>query len=186
VPEPILESLIDTLDAKARKRGPQGPISIFISRKEKKLFVRQGYEPLFSAPVTIRDEAAIVGNHVFTALESSEGNAGLRWVALTLPPEAPAPDRKKARTETKPAPVTYRFDNRGRRIEVPAAKVAEPPAPPPPTPSAAEVLDRIDLPQDLVDRISEYVGVGASLIISDHGLGYETGLYTDFIVVTRS
>ena len=80
--------------------------------------------------------------------------------------------------------MTYRYDNRGRRFEVPAAKPAEPA--PLPTPSAAEVLDRIELSQELVDRISEYVGVGASLIISDHGLGYETGLYTDFIVVTRS
>jgi hypothetical protein len=186
VPEPILESLIDTLEAKARKPAPKGTISVFISRKEKKLFVRQGYEPLFSAPVTIRDEAAIVGNHVFTALEPNEGQTGLRWLALTLPPEAPAPERKKARSEAKPAPVTYRYDNRGRRIAVPTAKPAEPPAPPPPAPSAAEVLDRIELPQELADRISEYVGVGASLIISDYGLGYETGRYTDFIVVTRS
>ena len=77
VPEPILESLIDTLEAKAKKPAPKGTISVFISRKEKKLFVRQGYEPLFSAPVTIRDEAAIVGNHVFTALEPSEGNDGV-------------------------------------------------------------------------------------------------------------
>ena len=36
-----------------------------------------------------------------------------------------------------------------------------------------------------IERISEYVAPGASLIVSDHGLGNETGLYTDFIVVTR-
>jgi len=47
------------------------------------------------------------------------------------------------------------------------------------------VLDRIEIPQDVVDRISYYVSPGSSLIVADHGIGYETGLYTDFIVVTK-
>jgi hypothetical protein len=35
------------------------------------------------------------------------------------------------------------------------------------------------------ERVSEYVTAGATLIVSDHGLGHETGAYTDFIVLTR-
>ncbi|MEA2988175.1 MAG: hypothetical protein QOG83_886, partial [Alphaproteobacteria bacterium] len=50
---------------------------------------------------------------------------------------------------------------------------------------AASALDRISIPQAAVDRISELVSVGASLIVSDPGLGSETGVGTDFIVLTR-
>ena len=53
------------------------------------------------------------------------------------------------------------------------------------TSSAAEVLDRISIPQAAVERISELMSPGASLIISDQGLGPETGVGTDFIVLTK-
>ena len=52
-------------------------------------------------------------------------------------------------------------------------------------PSAASVLDRIEIPQDVVERISDYMTAGASLIVVGSWLGDETGLYTDFIVVTK-
>jgi hypothetical protein len=51
--------------------------------------------------------------------------------------------------------------------------------------SATGALDRITIPQDAADQISELMSVGASLIISDQGLGPETGKGTDFIVLTR-
>ena len=49
----------------------------------------------------------------------------------------------------------------------------------------AQVLDRIQIPQEAVDRIGEILSPGASLVISDQGLGSETGEGTDFIVLTR-
>ena len=52
-------------------------------------------------------------------------------------------------------------------------------------PSATDALDRIDLPKEALDRLSEMLTPGASLIISDQGLGPETGKETDFIVLTR-
>jgi hypothetical protein len=51
--------------------------------------------------------------------------------------------------------------------------------------NAAEALDRVTIPQEAIDRISDLMSPGASLIISDQGLGYETGVGTDFIVLTR-
>jgi hypothetical protein len=53
------------------------------------------------------------------------------------------------------------------------------------TSSAADALDRILIPQDAVERISDLMSPAASLIISDQGLGPETGAGTDFIVLTR-
>ena len=44
---------------------------------------------------------------------------------------------------------------------------------------------RIDLPQDAVDFISQRMVPGSSLIVSDQGLGDETGEGTDFIVVSH-
>jgi hypothetical protein len=55
----------------------------------------------------------------------------------------------------------------------------------PPVISASEALDRVSMPKNVVDRISELMSVGASLVISDQGLGPETGLETDFVVLTR-
>ena len=54
-----------------------------------------------------------------------------------------------------------------------------------PPQTAAQALDRIQIPQEAIDRIGEILAPGASLVISDQGLGPETGLGTDFIVLTR-
>ena len=45
-----------------------------------------------------------------------------------------------------------------------------------PSPDTANAaLDRIDIPQDTLERISELLTPASSLIISDHGLSRETG-----------
>jgi hypothetical protein len=51
--------------------------------------------------------------------------------------------------------------------------------------NASEALDRVAIPQEAADRIAELLTPGSSLIISDEGLGRETGRYTEFIVETR-
>jgi hypothetical protein len=48
---------------------------------------------------------------------------------------------------------------------------------------ARAALDRIDIPQDIVDRISEIISPGSSLIISDEGMSTETGKDTDFVIL---
>src|SRR5262245_7928528 len=49
----------------AAPRKPS-PITVFISRKSGKLYVRQAFAPLFDAPVTIREQERPLGTHVFT------------------------------------------------------------------------------------------------------------------------
>lgn len=183
IPAPILASFFDTLEARTRKQPPAGPVSVFISRKDKQLYVRQGFQALFNVPVVLRDDKAL-GTHIFTALNKTDGTSGLRWIAMTMPGNAPRIEHRIAADEYS---VSYRYDDFGRRIRV-KRKVSAPAKPAevrPSGPTASEVLDRIDWPQDLVDRVSEYVSAGATLIVSDQGLGHETGAYTDFIVLTR-
>ena len=54
-----------------------------------------------------------------------------------------------------------------------------------PPSTAAEALNRIQFPEEAVDRIGELLVPGSSLVVSDEGLGRETGRYTEFIVLTR-
>ena len=47
---------------------------MFVSRKEGKLFVRKGFEPVFDVPVTIERPERPLGTHVFTALAFKDDN----------------------------------------------------------------------------------------------------------------
>jgi lipoprotein-anchoring transpeptidase ErfK/SrfK len=154
------------------------PIAIFISRKTKKLYVRQNLAPLFDAAITIESPEQPLGTHVFTALAYLDDHTTFRWNVVSLPGEPP-PARKVRKSEDDD-----RYDRHGRRHrrdddeDKPAAEL-----PPPQSPAAA--LTRIVIPQDVVDHVSELMVPGSSLVISDQGLGEETGEGTDFIVVTR-
>jgi len=151
----------------------QGPISIFVSRKEKKIYVRQNFSPLFYAPVTVDHPEQALGTHVFTAMAYLDDGATLRWNVVSMPAEPP-----KAKRE---ADNDRRGTRRGRREEPVERPLGE--LPPPQTP--VQALARIDIPQDAIDRISALIVPGSSLVVSDQGLGEETGEGTDFIVVTR-
>jgi hypothetical protein len=151
----------------------QGPISIFVSRKEKKIYVRQNFTPLFYAPVTIDHPEQVFGTHVFTAMAYLDDGSTLRWNVVSLPGEPPKAKRV--------ADNDRRGTRRGRReapVERPLGELPSPQTP-------AEALARIDIPQDAIDRISALMVPGSSLVVSDQGLGEETGEGTDFIVVTR-
>ena len=139
-----------------------GPVSVFISRKEGKLFVRKGFEPVFDVPVTFERPDQPLGTHVFTALAFNNDNTTLRWNVMTMPGSAPAPAKKA---------------EKGKKVEVAVPTM--------PTSNATDALNRVSIPQDAIDRISRLMSPGASLIISDKGISGETGKGTDFIVLTR-
>ena len=70
--------------------------------------------------------------------------------------------------------------------EAPHAKQMIETPPPLPLPDKANAaLDRIEIPQDVVERISGLLTPASSLVISDYGFSGETGNDTDFIVVTH-
>lgn len=152
-----------------------GPVSVFVSRKERKLYVRKGFEPLFDMPVTIKDPDQAIGTHVFTALAQEPDSDAFRWNVVTVP-NAVRGDR---RTQT-PAPVRYAARKKASDKDVVLDAL-----PAPSTEAAKAALDRIEMPPDAVQRISELMSAGASLIITDEGLGPETGQETDFVVLTR-
>jgi lipoprotein-anchoring transpeptidase ErfK/SrfK len=140
-------------------------VAVFISRKEKKLFVRQGFEPLFDVPVEIAHPEQPLGTHVFTALGFSDEGAHMRWNVMSVAGEPP---RQLLSAKIGPkAQAASRVED----VRVPQ--------------TATQALDRIQIPQEALDRIGEILSPGASLVISDQGLGEETGEGTDFIVLTH-
>jgi hypothetical protein len=156
-------------------RGATGaPITVFVSRKTGKLYVRRQFVPLFDAPVVIAHPEQPLGTHVFTAMEYLADGSTFRWNLISLPGESSARSRDEAQPQA--------YSGKWRQREQYAAKpVLDPP--PPDTPQRA--LARIEIPPDVIERISELMVAGSTLIVSDHDLGEETGKGTDFIVVTR-
>ncbi|MGC2080268.1 MAG: L,D-transpeptidase [Xanthobacteraceae bacterium] len=168
---PTSPTLTDLAKAVAAK---QTPISIFISRKRQRLYIRQDFAPLFDTAVTIAQPDAPLGTHVFTALEfTGPEHTILRWNVVSLPGEPPKHVRY----------VEERRDRHGRvrRREVEEERAGD--TPPPQDP--AQVLARMEIPPEVRDAIAQMIIPGSSLIISDQGLGDETGEGTDFIVVAR-
>ena len=147
-----------------------GPISMFVSRKTGRLYVRKGFDEVFDTPVTIAHPERPLGTHVFTALGGKD--AELRWNVASLPTERTVRPGKYLMTTTA----------RGEKLRkelVPPEREVMPPGNP------NEALDRITISEAALARVTELMSAGASLIISDLAYSYETGKGTDFIVLTR-
>ena len=144
------------------------PISVFVSGKLSRLFVRQDFTPLFDAPVKIQNPELPLGTHVFTAMEFQNDGASIRWTVVSLPEENP----RTSGTPTK-----------GRKA--PMERTFETAIPLPLPENANTALDRIGIPQEVVEQISELITPGSSVTVSDYGVSRETGRGTDFIVLTH-
>jgi hypothetical protein len=114
------------------------PVSVFISRKTKKLYVRRGFQATIEIPIAIRDPDKPIGTHIFTA--EARTDTGLRWTAVTIDDGDDAKD----------------------------------------------ALDRVTIPQDVLDRIAPTAAPRSSLIISDEPPNREQNYRTEFVVVLNN
>ncbi|MTH96175.1 L,D-transpeptidase family protein [Roseibium sp. RKSG952] len=105
------------------------------------LRVRRKFRDVYQAPVSIRDPDLPIGTHVFTALDFSEGDTGVEWMAV-------------------------RAEDRGAE-------------------TGAALLDRIGIPENVRGRLGQMLTPGTSLIVTDRSFKRNTGLGTDFVVITR-
>lgn len=123
------------------------PVSVYISRATRKLYVRRNthkpapdgggevFDTSIEVPVTIRNPERPIGTHVFTAL--ARNDAGLRWSAVTIEGFGDGKD----------------------------------------------ALDRITIPQEVLDRIAPTALPRSSIVISDEPLSAETNYRTEFVAV---
>jgi hypothetical protein len=139
------------------------PVSVFISRKTQRLYVRQAFQPVLESPVTIRDADRPIGTHVFTAMERI-GDDALRWTVVSL---------DGGHSDGAAAGHSPAYETSGRDGEPISTDAA----------GAKAALDRISVPQEILDRVAGMALPRSSLIISDEALSPETGKGTEFIVV---
>ncbi len=145
------------------------PVSVLVSKKDQRVYVRQALAPLLEAPATIKDPDVPLGSHVYIASAVHEDGTSLKWSVISMPRTAgektASEKRKKASRDEKPKPAD---------------------APRPQASSPAEALERIEIPADIRERISELLWTGGSLIITDNSLSGETSDDgTDLVVNVR-
>jgi hypothetical protein len=147
----------------ARKAARElAPVSIFISRKTQRLYIRQAFQPILESPVTIRDADRPIGTHVFTAMERAGGD-DMRWSVVSL--EGSHHDGDAAERH---GGARGRDGLDAGSTDAGGAKAA---------------LDRITIPQEVLDRIDGMASPRSSVIVSDEALSAETGKGTDFVVI---
>src|SRR5262249_39257687 len=123
-------------EAKAAARKLQ-PVSVFISRASQRLYVRQAREPVFDTPITIAEPDRPLGTYIYTALAYTPGETDMRWSVVSM--YGPKGGAKSHAPNTGVVSADH-----------PGAKAA---------------LDRITVPKEAAERISEIVGPGSSLIV---------------------
>ncbi len=159
--------------AKAEAAKRAGPISIFISRKDSKLYARQNFEPLFDSPVTIAASDRPLGTHVYTAeIDRNDPNI-VHWSVVSLPVSV----RGLVHEDERRSAIHRKKGAKAEPVEARPAPAID---------SPAEALDRITIPTDVMSRITDALTTGSSIIVSDQGINQgETGEGTDFIVSLR-
>src|SRR4051794_12279483 len=138
---------VDTARAAIEAKLALEPVSVYISRATRKLYVRRNthkpapdgggevFDTTIEVPVTIRNPDQPLGTHIFTAM--AKNDTGLRWSVVTIE------DGDNARN----------------------------------------ALDRITIPQEVLDRIAPTALPRSSIIISDEPLSSETNYRTEFVAV---
>lgn len=169
----------DALEAAEVASRRLSPVSVLVSRKMRRLYVRQANLPLMEAPITIRNPDEPIGTFVFTAMDfTNEKLDDMRWSVVSMyksladMPKDPPPQREPAPEGT---PV--------RPLPVAARKPVNPEAFPADLVGAKAALERVAFPQDIVAQVAPLMVPGSSLIISDEGISIETGKDTDFVLI---
>lgn len=145
----------------ARRRKP---VSVFVSLRNKRVYVRQGFEAVIDAPIQMNGTPRRFGTHVFTAMgyDGADSNA-FEWQLVTAQPPAlrnSSSKKKSSRTMRLTEDMQRQF--------------------------AAAALESFAFPEDVAGMLRELARPGASLIISDLALPtHENGKGTDFVILTK-
>ncbi len=159
----VQAALIETQKDAARR---ERPLSVFVSFKAQKIYIRQGFEPLVEAPIDVADNPGAIGTHVLTAVDYDATGDRFAWRLISAQAPRLAIANQEQSKKRKQREQTQTMPN----LNDEAVRVA---------------LESFRVPQDIQDTIAELAKPGMSLIISDRDLSKETGKGTEFVVLTR-
>lgn len=123
------------------------------------IMVRQNFQPIFEAPVGIKNPEVALGTHFLSVDKVERNEETAEWHAVTVPNGLSAAVKQRL-----------------------GITVADDPYAPG---AAARALARIEIPAEIRDRIETLISDGSSLTINDQGIGPDTGNGTDFITITQ-
>ncbi|MDM9629427.1 L,D-transpeptidase family protein [Rhizobium sp. S152] len=146
----ISDSLIKAVYRAAGKGEPPNGV----------IMVRQGFNPVFEAPVTIDNPGLALGTHFFTAHSVNYADGSAEWLGVTLAQNLSRQAMKRLGIGSQESSIIS-----GTPI--------------------TNALSRISIPEETRQRIDAMLTPGSTLTITDTGLGPETGKGTDFITLTR-
>lgn len=163
-----IRSMLGKAQAAAKEAERRvSPVSILVSKKDKKVYIRQALAPVLEAPATIRDPEKPLGTHVYIA--TSRYGESLGWSLVSLPSWSKGAHQTSSRRHRD-----------ARREGTPTAERAPAPS------NATQALERVEFPAEVSTRISERLWTGGSLIITDESLSDETSdIGTDLVVTVR-
>ncbi|WP_132533939.1 L,D-transpeptidase family protein [Rhizobium sp. PP-F2F-G48] len=123
------------------------------------LLVRRAFTPLFEAPVTIAAPEIALGAHFYQFQDIDAATGKGSWFSLSLDNVIPKGMKSRLGITTDDDAFAYN--------------------------AATRVLDRIQMTDDLREKVEDLLAPGSSLTVSDMGLGPETGRGTDFVTITH-
>jgi hypothetical protein len=62
-----------------------GPLSIPISQRDQRMYVRKDVKPLFDIPIAIANSGQLLGSHLFMVTAQDEDKKNLRWTVVSMP-----------------------------------------------------------------------------------------------------
>ncbi len=124
------------------------------------IMIRQGFQPVLEAPLSIDNPGLALGTHFFFVHNVDFETGSADWMGATLP-----------NTLSRTAMTRLGISSLESSI------ISGTPI--------ANVLSRINIPEETRRKIDAMLTAGSTLTISDTGLGTETGKGTDFITITN-
>ncbi|MEM9355182.1 MAG: L,D-transpeptidase family protein [Pseudomonadota bacterium] len=122
------------------------------------IYVRQKQKDIYSAPIEIVSPEQPLGTHLYTLMSIDADSGKASWNGLTAKARGRLPGQKrKASKDATPVDAQ----------------------------TMGQALDRVRIPDHVRLRIEDMLTPGSSLIIADTGHTRETGINTDFIVLTK-
>ncbi|OWV98543.1 L,D-transpeptidase family protein [Rhizobium sp. R693] len=147
---PTSDALIRAVYAAAGKGTPPNGV----------ILIRQGFEPILEAPISIENPGLALGTHFFFVHNVDFETGSADWMGATLPNTLSRATMTRLGISSLESSIIS-----GTPI--------------------ANALSRIDIPEETRRKIDTMLTTGSTLTISDTGLGIETGEGTDFITLTK-